>query len=127
MSLRHLWALPCSLIGFAATLALLSMGGRARWARGALEVTYRERLAHCGPRARALPFRAIVFGHVILSVSAEELLRLGPHERVHVAQYGRWGPVFLLAYPLSSLWQWLRRRHPYRDNAFEVQARRLGG
>ena len=103
------------------------MGGRARWICGALEIIYRPCLADCGARALALPFRAIVFGHVILAVSAEELLRLGPHERVHVAQYERWGPVFLLAYPASSLWQWLRGRHPYRDNAFEVQARRLGG
>ena len=127
MILRVLWALPCSLIGLAASTLPLAMGGRARWIRGALEVTYRPRIAACGPRARSLPFRAIVFGHVILSVSAEELERIGPHERVHVAQYERWGPVFFIAYPASSLWQWLRGRDPYRDNAFEVQARRLGG
>jgi hypothetical protein len=124
---RLLWALPCSALGLLFALVPLCMGGRARWSRGALEVTYRQRVAECGARARSLPFRAIVFGHVILSVSAEELQRLGPHERVHVAQYERWGPVFLVAYPAASLWQWLRGRDPYRDNVFEVQARRLGG
>jgi hypothetical protein len=127
MILRLLWALPCTSIGLCGALMVLAMGGRARWHSGALEVTYRPKLADCGARARALPFRAIVFGHVILSVSAEELQRIGPHERVHVAQYERWGPLFLLAYPASSLWQWLRGRSPYRDNAFEVQARKLGG
>jgi hypothetical protein len=124
---RMLWALPCSAIGLAVALIALCMGGRARWNAGALEVTYRQQLAQCGIRARALPFRAIVFGHVILAVSAEELQRLGPHERVHVAQYERWGPVFLLAYPVASLWQWLRGGDPYVDNVFEVQARQLGG
>lgn len=108
-----------------AAVAPLCLGGKARWSRGALELVYRPCIADCGARARALPFRAIVFGHVILAVSAEELQRLGPHERVHVAQHERWGPVFLLAYPASSLWQWLRGRDPYRDNAFEVQACRL--
>ena len=125
--LRVIWASPCSLVGLIAALLPLCLGGGARWNRGALEVISRPRLADCGRRSRALPFRAIVFGHVILAVNAEELLRLGPHERVHVAQYGRWGPVFLLAYPASSLWQWMRGRDPYRDNTFEVQARQLGG
>ncbi|MFO1503427.1 MAG: hypothetical protein U1F39_06385 [Steroidobacteraceae bacterium] len=127
MILRLLWALPCSMIGLVAALFVLILGGTARWMRGALEVTYRQQYAQCGARSRALPFRAIVFGHVILSVSAEELQRLGPHERVHVAQYERWGALFLLAYPAASLWQWLRGRDPYRDNVFEVQARKLGG
>jgi hypothetical protein len=127
MIVKLLWASPCSAIGLVAALIPLGLGGRARWINGALEVTYRQRLAECGRRSRGLPFRAIVFGHVILAVSTEELGRIGPHERVHVAQYERWGPVFLLAYPAASLWQWLRGRNPYRDNVFEVQARQLGG
>jgi hypothetical protein len=40
-----------------------------------------------------------------------------------VRQYERWGVVFFLAYPLSSLWQAARGRHYYWDNWFEVQAR----
>lgn len=50
------------------------------------------------------------------------LERCRRHERVHVRQYARWGPFFLPAYLLSSFWQWLRGRDPYRDNAFERQA-----
>lgn len=125
--LLRLWASPCSLLGLLAAGILLGGGGRARWVRGALEVNWRACLADCGPGARSLPFRAIVFGHVILAVSAEELQRLGPHERVHVAQYERWGPLFLLAYPASSLWSWLSGGDPYRDNVFEVEARELSG
>jgi hypothetical protein len=44
---------------------------------------------------------------------------------VHVAQFERWGLLFLLAYPGESLLQLLRGRRPYLDNRFEVEARRL--
>lgn len=120
-----LWALPCSVLGvLLATLPLLA-GGQARWCAGALEVTYRESEAHCGRLARKLPFRGIVFGHVILAVTRDELRRIDLHERVHVQQYERWGPLFFLAYGASSLWQLLRGRSAYWDNHFEVQARAL--
>jgi hypothetical protein len=120
---KRIWAAPCSLLGLLLAALPLALGGNARWNRGALEVTWRGSLACCGRRARALPFRGIVFGHVILAVTREELARIGAHERVHVAQYERWGVFFLLAYPLSSLYQWFRGRRPYWDNGFEVQAR----
>lgn len=121
---RRLWAAPCSAIGLLLAVVPLALGGRAVWRRGALEVTYRQHPAACGKLAHALPFRAIVFGHVIVAVTADELQRIGPHERVHVAQYEHWGPLFLPAYGLSSLWQLLRGRRPYWHNHFEVQARR---
>jgi hypothetical protein len=123
---RLFWAAPCSLVGLLLALGPLAFGARATWNRGALEVAWRSRLLDCGRRARDLPFRGIVFGHVILAVTHEELVRIGAHERVHVAQYERWGVFFLLAYPLSSLYQRLRGRRPYWDNAFEVQAREQG-
>lgn len=117
--LRLVWASPCSLLGLLLALLPLLAGGRVRRREGALEFV-------CGGRGTGLlsrlPFAAITFGHVIIGVSAASLDRFGAHERVHVAQYERWGPLFLLLYPLSSLSQWLRGRHPYWDNAFEVQA-----
>lgn len=120
-----LWALPCSIVGMVlATLPLLA-GGQARWSAGALEVTYRESEAACGRLARELAFRGIVFGHVILAVTRDELLRIGPHERIHVQQYERWGALFFFAYGASSLWQLLQGRSAYWDNHFEVQARTL--
>jgi hypothetical protein len=123
--LRLLWALPCSIVGLLLAAIPLAAGGTARWSAGALEVTYRSSKAHCGKLARALPFRGIVFGHVILAVTRDELAVIGPHERVHVAQYERWGPAFLLAYGASSLWQLACGRNPYWHNHFEVQARAL--
>jgi hypothetical protein len=122
---KLLWAAPCSVVGLVLAAVVLALGGRARWSAGALEVTYRPRLAACGKLARGLAFRGIVFGHVILAVTHEELQRIGPHERVHVAQYERWGALFFVAYAASGLWQMLRGRSPYWHNHFEVQARRL--
>lgn len=124
-ALGGLWASPCSAVGLALAVLALLAGGRARWSAGALEVTYRESEAQCGRLARKLPFRGIVFGHVILAVTRDELRQIGPHERVHVQQYERWGPLFFLAYGASSLWQLLRGRSAYWDNHFEVQARAL--
>jgi hypothetical protein len=121
--LKLLWAAPCSMVGLLLAVIPLALGGKAAWRRGALEVTYRQNQAACGKLARASPFRGIVFGHVILAITDEELCRIGPHERVHVQQYERWGPFFFLAYGLSSLWQLLRGRRPYWHNHFEVQAR----
>lgn len=123
---KLLWAAPCSAIGIVLAGSLLLAGGKAKWSSGAMEVTYRESQAHCGRLARNLPFRGIVFGHVILAVTRDELLSIGAHERVHVRQYERWGPLFFFAYGASSLWQLLKGRGAYRDNHFEVQARALG-
>ena len=126
--LKLLWASPCSALGLAIAALPWAAGGTARWSDGALEVTYRADRSACGARARRFPIRGIVFGHVILAVTREELARIGPHERIHVEQYERWGPLFLLAYAASSLWQLARGRDAYRHNRFELEAREhLGG
>lgn len=122
---KLLWALPCTVVGIVFAGVALLAGGKARWSAGALEVTYRERQASCGRLARRLPFRGIAFGHVILAITREELAAIGPHERVHVQQYERWGLLFFPAYGLSSLWQLVRGRRTHWDNHFEVQARAL--
>ena len=122
---RLMWASPCSAVGVVLAGIPLLAGGQARWSSGALEVTYRETEESCGRLARMLPFRGIVFGHVILAVTRSELLSIGPHERIHVQQYERWGPLFFFAYGASSVWQFLQGRSVYRDNYFEVQAREL--
>jgi hypothetical protein len=121
--LKLIWASPCSAVGVLLAGIPLALGGEAKWSSGALEVTYRRSLASCGKLANQLPFRGIVFGHVILAVAGEELRTIGPHERAHVEQYERWGPLFLLAYAGSSAWQLVNGRGPYWYNYFEVQAR----
>ena len=44
------------------------------------------------------------------------------HERVHVRQCERWGPLFIPAYLLASLLIRLRGGRPYEDNPFEREA-----
>ena len=122
---KLLWALPCTVVGFVFAGVALLAGGKATWSAGVLEVTYRERQVSCGRLARRLPFRGIVFGHVILAVTREELAIIGAHERVHVQQYERWGLLMFPAYGLSSLWQLIRGRSSYWNNYFEAQARAL--
>ena len=117
------WASPCSLVGLVLAGGVLLCGGRARRNAGTLEVCLHRSMSAQGWLLRALPFRAITLGHVIVAATPRELDRLRAHELVHVRQYERWGPVFFLAYAASSVWQLLRGRRAYWDNHFEVEAR----
>lgn len=65
---------------------------------------------------------AMTLGHVVIGQSPAALDISRTHETVHVKQYERWGPFFLPAYVLSSLYVWCRGRRLYRDNPFEVEA-----
>lgn len=121
--LVYLWTLPTSAVGLVlAALALVS-GGRARSVSGVLEVhgglaAWLLRYATILPGGAA----AITLGHVVAAVDAAALERTRTHERVHVRQAERWGPLFIPAYLLASAWCWLRRRDAYRDNPFEREA-----
>jgi hypothetical protein len=69
------------------------------------------------------PIAAITLGHVVLGASQHDLAWTRPHERVHVVQYERWGPLFIPAYLLSSVWLRITGTgHPYLDNPFEQEA-----
>lgn len=65
---------------------------------------------------------AITFGHVVLARDAAALDSSRTHERVHVRQYERWGPLFIPAYLLISLFLLLSGRDSYRENFFEKEA-----
>ena len=111
--LRLVWAGPWSLLGL-----LLSLFFRRRRAsRGVLLAE-----GATWPRKLGWRYRAITFGHVVLSVDELDPATF-EHELVHVGQYERWGLLFIPAYLLESLWALLRRRHPYSDNRFEIAAR----
>jgi hypothetical protein len=125
--LKYLWASPCSAVGILVGAIPLLLGGQARINALVLEVTFRDCRQQCGRFARRMHFRGICFGHVILAVTREELQFIRAHERVHVEQYELWGILFFPAYLVSSLWQLLLGRKPYRDNWFEIQARRRSG
>lgn len=125
--LAYLWALPASLLGLLLAMPNLLGWGRVRRHTGVLEAwggpmgwLLARRLPYSGPVA------AITFGHVVLARDAFAHEQTRRHERAHVAQYERWGGLFLIAYPLASLWMALRGRDPYLDNPFERQARRMG-
>lgn len=118
----YTWASPNTLLGSLAALILLGLGGRARVVSGVVEVG-----GGWGGRAiasfpRMLSFNAMTLGHVVIGVSESALTASREHELVHVRQYERWGPFFLPAYALSSLWQVLHGRRAYWDNAFEREA-----
>lgn len=120
--LAYLWASPNTALGLLIGIVGLIGGARASVVCGNIEfcggwLRYAGRWPLISPR-----INAITLGHVILGVSREMLAELREHENVHVRQYERWGPLFVPAYGLSSLWQLLRGRDPYLENHFERQA-----
>lgn len=124
--LRYLWALPTSLLASPFVALALLGGARLRLHRGVVEVhgqAISAFLRHCtlvsgGALAMAL-------GHVVLGRDRTALEETRSHERVHVRQAERWGPFFLPAYLLASIWVGLQGRRWYYDNPFEVEARVL--
>ena len=70
---------------------------------------------------------AITLGDVVLYADAGLIPLLHDHEMAHVRQGRAWGPLFLPAYVLESLYQWLRTGRGYRNNRFEAAARREAG
>ncbi len=121
--LAYLWAAPVTAIGLLVALPAVLTGSRARWVKGVFEVAGplpRFVLRHC----TLLPggATAMTLGHIVIAVDADALDRTRVHERVHVRQTERWGPLFIPAYLGCSAWLLLRRRDPYRANPFERQA-----
>ena len=117
-----LWPLPWTLLGLAIGTFCRIGGGRVSLHRGTV-VCY-------GPWLDGLLRRvpipggaaAITLGHVILARTETEMLRSHDHELVHVRQYQRWGPFFVPAYFMASLWLWWKGRDFYRENPFEKEA-----
>src|SRR5215471_114149 len=119
---RYLWTFPNSLIGLIFVPVAL-MGGGVDPVDGVLELhgpLIAWILAHCIPMARGVA--AITLGYVVLGRDREALLQTRAHERVHVRQYERWGPAFIPAYLLASLWGFVTGAGAYHGNAFERAA-----
>jgi hypothetical protein len=120
---RYLWASPATLAGLAFALVGASLGGRLSLVDGVVEAHGRLlawALAHLTPLRGGVS--AITFGHVVLARSADALEWTRAHERVHVRQYERWGPMFVPAYLAAAAWAVARGRHAYFDNPFERAA-----
>lgn len=119
-----IWASPYSLIGLTIGLLGTLSGGRGRVRDGAIEF-YGGGTAwfvrHLPPGIHTAGF---TLGHVILGQTADGLDYAAKHERIHVRQFERWGPLMGPAYLLASAYLWCVGRDYYRDNPFEVEAYR---
>ena len=119
----YAWAGPTSLLGLCFVPLALVGRGRARLVDGVMELhgpAIDYLLRHAVPLADGAA--AVTLGHVVLGRDEACLDRCRDHERVHVRQCERWGPLFIPAYLSVSLWMALRGRDPYRDNPFEREA-----
>lgn len=121
--LAYVWAGPNTLLGLVLALLCRGGGGRVRVVDGVVEagggwLRPLLRLAPTGGGGAA----AMTIGHVVIAVDQPTLDRTRVHERVHVRQYERWGPLFIPAYFLASLTAHLRGRHAYLGNRFEREA-----
>ena len=123
--IRYLWALPNTVLGLALLPLLVASGGHVQVVNGVLElhggvVTWLlRRLVPLGGGALAL-----TLGHVVLGRDRPTLAATRGHERAHVRQCERWGPVFIPAYLAAGAWALIRGRDAYAANYFERQARR---
>jgi hypothetical protein len=118
--LQYVWAFPWTLFGLVmGSLGLLTggtvqrrgavfefHGGAVRW--------FLERLP-----SQAM---AMTIGFTVMGLTGAALDISRNHELIHVAQYGRWGPLFVPAYMISSLYIRMKGGRAYRDNPFEVEA-----
>ncbi len=120
----YLWALPTTSLGLA-FLVVGSAYGRmgTQVVDGVLELHggLIEAFLRKGTR---LPggASAMTLGHVVLGRDGESLHRTRAHERVHVRQCERWGPLFVPAYLLASLVMYLNGSDAYLHNPFEREA-----
>ena len=119
----YLWTLPTTLVGLLFVPLTVVSGGGVRFVQGVLEV-------HGGFAAFFLrkftPLRggasAMTLGHVVLGRTPWLLDVTRRHERVHVRQAERWGPLFIPAYLLASALVAAKGGRPYEDNPFEREA-----
>jgi hypothetical protein len=58
----------------------------------------------------------------VLGTSRAALDATRAHERVHVRQYERWGPLFVPLYLAASIWAAVNGGDAYYDNPFEREA-----
>jgi hypothetical protein len=120
---RYTWASPNSLIGLLFFPSVVFTNGGFQIVDGVLELHssfISWVLRHCVPMPGGAA--AITFGHVVLGCDKAALSVTRVHERAHVRQYERWGPGFIPAYLLASVWGFITRAGAYHGNFFEREA-----
>jgi len=123
LCLRYCWVLPVSCIGILLLPFVILSGGAVVVAAGVIEAEG----AITSFLLSRLHIDAIAIGHVVFGRNRDSLIRCRSHERVHVRQYERWGPLFPFLYLLSSAAALVRGLDAYRDNRFEQEAFRVSG
>jgi hypothetical protein len=119
---RYAWAAPTTALGLVLVVAGLHRA-QLRIVDGVLEA-HGPALAWLLTHLTLLKggAAALTLGHVVIACDDRSLESTRAHERVHVQQCERWGPFFVPAYLAASLSAFLRGRHFYFDNRFEVEA-----
>ncbi|MDB5171483.1 MAG: hypothetical protein JWO87_3936 [Phycisphaerales bacterium] len=121
--LAYVWAFPTTLLGLLFLPFAVIFGGGLQVVDGVLEL-YGGPVSFFLRRCTLLRggASAMTLGHVVLARDRWLLDATRTHERVHVRQCERWGPLFIPAYLLASLVLWIRGRRAYEDNPFEREA-----
>lgn len=116
------WTSPATLLGLTVGGIGLLTGGKVQRRGHVLEFygSFARWVLERMPNGQFV--MAMTLGHTILGKTDAALDITREHEMVHVRQYERWGPFFLPAYLLASLWLWLAGRDAYRENPFEREA-----
>lgn len=118
----YVWAFPTTALGLLFVPESL-LSGDVRFVDGVLEVNgrlVRWFLTHCTILRGGAS--AMTLGHVVLARSRAVHDATRCHERVHVRQCERWGPLFIPAYLTMSAVLWFRGLRAYEDNPFEREA-----
>ncbi len=118
--LGYAWAAPVTLVGLVLAALLRALGGVCTWRQGVLEASGGLLGAWVG---RASRIEALTLGHVVLAVHGQAQDHWRRHERVHVAQFERWGALLPCLYAAEmGRWRW-RGLDAYQHNGFEREAR----
>ena len=120
---RYVWAFPTTLVGLLFVPLTLLRGGSRRVVGGVLEL-HAPAIALVLRRCVPIPggAAAMTLGHVVIGRDSRTLQVTRAHERIHVRQCEMWGPIFIPAYLLATLWAVGTGGHAYSDNRFERQA-----
>ena len=122
---RYVWAAPTTALGVVVLLAA-PWRLRVRVVGGVIEA-HGPGVAWLLTHATLLKggASALTLGHIVLGRDGLSLDRDRAHERVHVRQCERWGPLFVPAYLAASAWAAWQGGHFYVDNLFEREAFRV--
>ncbi len=116
------WALPWTVLGVLLGVLAVLTGGKFVY-RG---IVWEFHGGFVTWLLRRVPLEhgaaAITLGHTVVGSSRQSLDACRPHELIHVAQYERWGPLFIPLYFGHALRAWSRGKDPYRDNPLECEA-----